>query len=442
MKYLKKSAVLAIIAALCVILTSCGGSSESDDDVIVGGDWRTTGVVSAFGTIRLDGRSTDVCVCVHDDGAVLYYDKAEQELFYSIDYPVLLPDAPLDFSEISFDDVTGDAQSDVRMEFVSADGEVSTLVWFWEDGSGYVYQPWESAIAGYEEADISQYTGLWEYLGENIWLNIYDDAAWTFVNSDGEVVYSGVALPDTGGVELHYDENGDIMRLVLTDPDVLYDAVNNGSLVRVDSANVSTPYFEEHSLDMNAAADAGEYVLPNGVCFYTDGEYYTGDCYWEVEILSNVVHDGIREIEFDARCAISEDAAPYMTEDYTTSTTSELYDYNTGTWLTASGTWADSQRGENHYVHTIDWNGKSYEIEFFYSTSWDEQQEGFHSILTKSYVVYLPEDYAGLVFAAEAQADNAEDNTIRMELEEHCPEYPIMDCETVDPYANLYFYIY
>ena len=155
-----------------------------------------------------------------------------------------------------------------------------------------------------------------------------------------------------------------------------------------------------------------------------------------------MVHDGIREIEFDARCAIPDDTVPYSAEDYMTSTTSELYDYNTGIWLTASGTWADSQRGENHYMHTIDWNGKSFEIEFFYSTSWDDQQEGWHKILTKSYVLYLPEDYDGLVFAAETQADTAEGNAVRMDLEEHCPEYPIMDCETVAPYANLYFYIY
>ena len=84
-------------------------------------------------------------------------------------------------------------------------------------------------------------------------------------------------------------------------------------------------------------------------------------------------------------------------------------------------------------MHTIDWNGQGYEIEFFYSTSWDDQQEGWHKILTKSYVVYLPEDYDELVFAAETQADTAEGNAVRMELEEHCPEYPIMDCETVDP---------
>ena len=30
-------------------------------------------------------------------------------------------------------------------------------------------------------------------------------------------------------------------------------------------------------------------------------------------------------------------------------------------------------------------------------------------ILTKSYVVYMPEDYNGLIFAAEAQPDNYKD---------------------------------
>ena len=41
---------------------------------------------------------------------------------------------------------------------------------------------------------------------------------------------------------------------------------------------------------------------------------------------------------------------------------------------------------------------------------------------TKSYAVYLPEDYDGLVFAAEAQPDTYTDSAKRMQLDSISPE--------------------
>ena len=60
-------------------------------------------------------------------------------------------------------------------------------------------------------------------------------------------------------------------------------------------------------------------------------------------------------------------------------------------------------------------------------------------VLTKSYAVYLPEDYDGLVFAAEAQPDNYKDSAKRMQLDSISPEAALMDIDTVDPYRSLYF---
>lgn len=64
-----------------------------------------------------------------------------------------------------------------------------------------------------------------------------------------------------------------------------------------------------------------------------------------------------------------------------------------------------------------------------------------NGLLTKSYVVYMPEDYDGLVFAAEAQPDNYKDSAKRMQLDSIAPEAAIMDIPTLDPHGNLYFAI-
>ena len=72
-------------------------------------------------------------------------------------------------------------------------------------------------------------------------------------------------------------------------------------------------------------------------------------------------------------------------------------------WLTTSTAYGNSQRGDNYYLHTVSWQGNSYLIEFAYSTNWQYNVGDWAQVLTKSYSVYLPEEYNGLVFAAEAQ---------------------------------------
>ena len=57
------------------------------------------------------------------------------------------------------------------------------------------------------------------------------------------------------------------------------------------------------------------------------------------------------------------------------------------------------------------------------------------------YSYYLPEDYDGLVFAAQAQPDNYADAMALDNLENVSPEGNIMDLAPLDPYASLYFSI-
>ena len=129
----------------------------------------------------------------------------------------------------------------------------------------------------------------------------------------------------------------------------------------------------------------------------------------------------------------------HFDQQYITNTDSELYDFCTGMWLTIATAYGNSQRGDNYYLHTVSWQGNSYLIEFAYSTNWQYNVGDWAQVLTKSYAVYLPEDYDGLVFAAEAQPDNYKGSAKRMQLDSISPEASLMDIDTVDPYRSLYF---
>lgn len=356
------------------------------------------------------------------------------------------PDAESAFYAIRFDDLDGDGESDVTVDFRHADGTETHLVWIWDAHVRYVFREELSDVTGGEDpADdaLELYVGLWEYVGQNFWLRVYENADWAFLDADENTIMSGTAVADADGIELHDAASGDVLRLIPTDDDELYDSANDGYLHPVEAITPAVPVFEAAGLSVDCTADSGTYLLENGVSNYAglgDG-YTTADCYWEVTKTGDMTHDGIREIEFDAICYIPEDSIPYFGETFITNTNSELYDAYTGMWLTAATAYSTTGRGQNHYLHTVEWNGQSYTIEFFYSTDWQDNVGDWAKVLTKSYIVYLPADYDGLIFAAEAQPDNYRDNARLMQLDSISPEACITDIDLIDPYSSLYFSI-
>ena len=426
--------------ALCLSLAACGNS-----DNVAGDDWRTTGMVVGSGTITHDGESVDVLVTVSESSAAFYRDLPEQILFDSVSFPMSIPDAEQAFNAISFDDINDDGESDVLVSFIHENGDATELIWIWDPVERYVFREDLStvAISGGDLSgdDLSEYVGLWEYQGENLWLRIRDDATWEFVNDQDEVIEYGTLWVDEYGITLHFDGSGDTLQLDRTVSGDLIDSVNGGTLLPVEGIQSQEPYFTRNGIEINAAVEMGTFPLEDGVCSYSglgDG-YNTDDCYWEITKTGDYTHDGIRELHFDAICYIPEDSIPYFDQQYTTVTSSELYDFYTGMWLTTSTAYGNSQRGDNYYLHTISWQGNSYLIEFAYSTDWQYNVGDWAQVLTKSYAVYLPEDYDGLVFAAEAQPDNYKDSAKRMQLDSISPEASLMDIDTVDPYRSLYF---
>ena len=421
--------------ALCLSLAACGNS-----DNVAGDDWRTTGMVVGSGTITHDGESVDVLVTVSESSAAFYRDLPEQVLFDSVSFPMNIPDAEQAFNAISFDDMDDDGESDVLVSFIHENGDATELIWIWDPVERYVFREDLSTVA-LSGDDLSEYVGLWEYQGENLWLRIREDATWEFVNDQDEVIEYGTLWVDEYGITLHFDGSGDTLQLDRTVSGDLIDSVNGGTLLPVEGIQSQEPYFTRNGIEINAAVEMGTFPLEDGVCSYSglgDG-YNTDDCYWEITKTGDYTHDGIRELHFDAICYIPEDSIPYFDQQYTTVTSSELYDFYTGMWLTTSTAYGNSQRGDNYYLHTISWQGNSYLIEFAYSTNWQYNVGDWAQVLTKSYSVYLPEDYDGLVFAAEAQPDNYKDSAKRMQLDSISPEASLMDIDTVDPYRSLYF---
>ena len=417
----KQIVSFALALALCLSLAACGDSGDA-----AGEDWRTTGVVVGSGTITHDGDSVDVLVTADPNSAAFYWDQEEQVLFDSVAFPETIEDISSSAFQISFDDQNGDGESDVLVEIGHEDMSNTS---FHVPG---VAEP---------EKSIDSYVGLWEYQGEALWLRIREDSTWEFVNDQEEVIESGTLWVEETGITLHFDGSGDTLQLIRTVSGDLIDSVNGGTLLPVEGIQSQEPYFARNGLAINAAVEMGTFLLENGVCSYSglgDG-YNTDDCYWEITKHGDYTHDGIRELHFDAICYIPESSIPYFDQQYTTVTSSELYDFYTGMWLTTATAYGNSQRGDNYYLHTVSWQGNSYLIEFTYSTDWQYNVGDWAQVLTKSYSVYLPEDYDGLVFAAEAQPNNYKDSAKRMQLDSISPEAALMDIDTVNPYSALYF---
>ncbi|MGI6316527.1 MAG: hypothetical protein ACOX17_07695 [Christensenellales bacterium] len=437
MNFIKKSFTLLLTVMVCLNLFAC---RSVNNDLAV--DWRAKGTIDGYGTItRTDEGSVDVLVTISSENVAFYRDKPEQTLFDRIPFPMKISDAEQAFNAISFDDLDGDGESDVIISFIHKNGDNTEMVWIWDSEERYVFRGDLSTIK-VGGNDINTYIGIWEYI-DNLWLRIYEDATWEFVDDQENLIEYGTLWVSETGVTLYFNGSGNMLQLDRTVSGDLIDIVNGTTLIPVEEIQSSEPCFTRNGLTINAAMNEGVFYLENGVCSHTslgDG-YNIGDCYWEVIKNTDYTHDGIRKIEFNAICYIPEYAIPDFDEQYLTNVDCELYDFYTGMWFTAAPTFGSSTRSENYYLHTVIWRGNSYLIEFFYSTDWQHNVGDWAVVFTKSYVVYLPEDYDGLIFAAESQPDNYEDSATRMQLDALFPEANIMGIDTVDPYSNLYFSI-
>ena len=446
MNLLKKNFALLLAVVLCLSLTACGGSDDPADD-----DWRNSDEVVGIGTITHTGEgSVDVLIIVSEYSAAFYWDQPEQVLYDSVSFPITVLDAKESFSEISLDDIDGDGESDVFVSFVHAPDDITQMVWIWNPEDGYVFREDLSILPTFDsDGEISDYTGLWEYVDANLWLRIYDDETWEFLNDQEDVIACGALWVGQDGITLYFEDTDDVLQLDRAGSGDLLDSENGGMLVPVDSIQSSVPYFSRNGLEINAAVDAGTYWMEDGFGSYADGDqfhskgdnYTVGGCDWEVIKYYDDTYDGIREIKFDAICYVPYSSLGDIDEDYKCSIRHQLYDFYTGKWFTRIDEYKTSTRGKDYYVHTVDWNGQSGIIEFTRSHDWQRDVGEWTTVMTASYHIYMPEWYDGLVLATEPLPDNYEDFARFDSQHRAFAEASIMDIDLLDPYGCLFFSI-
>ena len=234
MKKTKKSGLLILAMLLCLGMTACSGPENEDEDVIAGDDWRTYGLVVGSGTITRDGENTDVLVAVDEESAAFFWDEPTQVLYDSVDFPMAIPDAKEAFSDISFEDLDGDGESDVRIRFAHENGDKTELVWTLDPAGQYVFRE-DLSDAAISAGNLEDYVGLWKYVDRNLWLRIHEDATWEFINSEEDVNEYGTLWVDAAGITLHFDGSGDMLQLARAADGSLVDCVNDGTLRPVDS---------------------------------------------------------------------------------------------------------------------------------------------------------------------------------------------------------------
>ena len=162
-----------------------------------------------------------------------------------------------------------------------------------------------------------------------------------------------------------------------------------------------------------------------------------GDVYWEVNKVGEQKHDGIREIEFDIVCYIPASSLPQNNSGYYSAVGLCMYDFYTGKKLNSSTAYDNTGHEENHYVDTVAWNGETYEIEYFYSTEWGSSGD-WAMVYKQNCVVYCPEDYDGLIVAAEAEPKSYE--MVQQRIQNPTRE-EVLTSKVDDPYTSLYFKI-
>lgn len=153
------------------------------------------------------------------------------------------------------------------VSFIHENGDITELIWIWDSAERYVFRKDLSSVTISEDdtaeaidnSNLDEYVGLWEYLDENLWLRIHEDATWEFVNDQDEVIESGTLWADETGVTLHFDGSGDVLQLDRTVSGDLMDIANDGSLFPVEAIQPSVPYFTRNGLEINACNGHGHF---------------------------------------------------------------------------------------------------------------------------------------------------------------------------------------
>ena len=133
-----------LVAGVACILGVCGcgrvidSPDQPDTGEIEGADWRTWGIIDAYGTLTADGTDTDVCVCLFADRAELYYDEESQSLYTTVEFPEKLSDEEYKKLSMEISDYTGDGNSDIAFIVGEEDSVTRRFAYIYDQGD-FVY---------------------------------------------------------------------------------------------------------------------------------------------------------------------------------------------------------------------------------------------------------------------------------------------------------------
>ena len=211
---------MTVLAGLltAAMFTACGFGGAVDSGGIDGGstggsvegaDWRTWGIIDAYGTLEAEGSSTDLCVCLYADRAELYYNEESQNLFKTIEYPETLTTEQYENVTITFEDLDGDDNTDITIGSITPDGAERRFSYVYDMGE-YVYMealsypPANYDVDGSESAEYEDevYEGQGYYEYEGVYTEPPTGRCTISITSKGEGAYRVVIAWSSSAYQL------------------------------------------------------------------------------------------------------------------------------------------------------------------------------------------------------------------------------------------------
>lgn len=246
MKRTRRIAVIAVVVMSLLLLTACGGKSEKDAFSALAGEWAAD--VSSYNGI-----------VIHEDGSwELYkngglYSTGELDYHSEDDSVWISPDNNTQWSRLSIED-DGSLYAAPIGYFLPGEISLDYTPEVEKESNENTSDDWHSSDMG--SGDISEYVGLWEYVDEDVWIQIYDDGTWECLDAEGYAFQFGTASVDSTGITFSSDDIDGSLRFDRTVSGDLIENGNDGMLIPADSI----PFGDRG--DISAYAGCWEY--PDG----------------------------------------------------------------------------------------------------------------------------------------------------------------------------------
>ena len=246
MKRIRRITVIAVVVMSLLLLSACGGNGEKDAFAAFAGEWAAD--VSSYNGI-----------VIHEDGSwELYkngglYSTGELDYHSEDDSVWISPDNNTQWSRLSIED-DGSLYAAPIGYFLPGEISLDYTPEAEKEWNENTSDDWHSSDMG--SGDISEYVGLWEYVDEDVWIQIYDDGTWECLDAEGYAFQFGTASVDSTGITFSSDDIDGSLRFDRTVSGDLIENGNDGMLIPADSI----PFGDRG--DISAYAGCWEY--PDG----------------------------------------------------------------------------------------------------------------------------------------------------------------------------------